>query len=58
MADAAYAAGLALIGASHYTAPRPLPKNTPIFYEDMLIFKCLANLAWGPRANVGTSHII
>ena len=27
VADAAYAAGLALIGASRYTVPRPLPQE-------------------------------
>jgi hypothetical protein len=30
VADAAYAADLALMGASHFTVPRPFFENTPI----------------------------
>ena len=32
VADAAYAAGLALIGASRFTVSRPLPQEHAIFY--------------------------
>ena len=56
VADAAYAAGLALIGASRFTVTRPLPPRTrPLSIKTRSFLS--ASRIWGPRANVWTSHI-
>jgi hypothetical protein len=49
MADAVYAAGLALMGASRFTVPRPFLREHAHFLLGHAQFRCLANL--------GTSRI-
>ena len=44
MADAAYAAGLALMGASRFTVPRPFLREHVHFLLGHAHFRCLANL--------------
>jgi hypothetical protein len=48
VADAAYAAGLALMGASRFSVPRPFYENTPIFFWDTPLLG--ASRIYGPRA--------
>jgi hypothetical protein len=44
VADAAYAAGLALKGASRFTVPRPFLREHAHFLLGHANFRCLANL--------------
>jgi hypothetical protein len=44
VADAAYAAGLALMGASRFTVPRPFLRELAYFLLGHAHFRCLANL--------------
>ena len=43
VADAAYAAGLALMGASRFTLPRPFLREHAHFLLGHAQFRCLAN---------------